>query len=286
MSISAVSSNLVNDLQQQQNPFQQIRQDFKQLASALQSGDLSDAQSAYSSIQQVLQANSGTSSSNSSSNGSGLLQGDFSTLGQALQSGDLSGAQSALSQLESDFQAGRQSGSDGAQTAVPKQPPVQDEYVPASQTPSPAQQVQQDYSQLAGALQSGNLTNAQSAFAALQQVLQSQAGTNGAANTSSTTTATADPIVNDLNTLGQALSSGSLTQAQSAFSQLQTDVQTAEQANASPAQGLTQGTSVEGHHHHHRHGGGGSESTSSSSATDSSGNSAVSDTSSGVSVYG
>ena len=53
MSISALSSNLIADLSQQyqQNPFQKIQQDFKQLASDLQSGDLSGAQSAYASIQ-------------------------------------------------------------------------------------------------------------------------------------------------------------------------------------------------------------------------------------------
>jgi len=293
MSISALSSNLVNDLsqQQRQNPFQQIRQDFKQLASALQSGDLPDAQSAYSNIQQVLQANQGASGSNSGSSGSNLLQGDFSTLGQALQSGNLSQAQSAFSQLENDFQAGGQPGSGAAQAALRDQPAVQaaveDRYVPASQTPSPVQQVQQEYSQLANALQSGNLTNAQSAFAALQQALQSQAGTNGASSPASTTTTTSGPIANDLNTLGEALNSGSLTQAQSAFSQLQSDVQTAEQANASQAQGLNQpqGTSVQGHHHHHHHGGG-SDTQSATSTTGSTASSTTSDTGASVSVYG
>lgn len=106
MSISALSSSLITDLSQQQNPFKEIRQDFKQLASALQSGDLSGAQSAYANIQQVLQANQGTATGSSGSN---TLQNDFAAVGQALQSGDLSQAQSAFSQLQSDFQAGRQS---------------------------------------------------------------------------------------------------------------------------------------------------------------------------------
>ncbi len=118
MSISALSSNLINDLsqQQRQNPFQQIKQDFQQLASALQSGDLQGAQSAYSNIQQVLGNNA---TSTSSSGGSNTLQNDFATLGQALQSGDLTQAQSAFSQLQSDFQAGRQSGSAGAGAGGP-----------------------------------------------------------------------------------------------------------------------------------------------------------------------
>ncbi len=59
MSISALSSNLITDLSQQyqQNPLQQIRKDFNQISSALQSGDLSGAQYAYSSFQQLLQDN-------------------------------------------------------------------------------------------------------------------------------------------------------------------------------------------------------------------------------------
>jgi len=262
MSISALSSNLVNDLSQQQNPFREIRQDFKQLASALQSGSLSNAQSAYSNIQQVLEASEGASGSSA---GASPLQSDFAALGQALQSGDLSQAQSAFAQLQSD----------GAPT-----PPAQDEYVPsssqASQTTSLAQQAQQDYRQLASGLQTGNVAQAQSSFAALQQVLQTQAGDN----TNTTASTSADPISNDLSTLGQALSSGDLTQAQSAFTQLQSDVSSAEQANPSAPQTVATapGTAVEGHHHHHHHGGGGESENASSTSTATSNSS--------VSIYG
>src|SRR5208337_560624 len=156
MSISPLSTNLVSDLSQQhrQNPFQQIQQDFNQLASALQSGDLTDAQSAYSNIQQLLGGNQNSSNSNTGSNGSNPIQNDFAALGQALQSGDLTQAQSAFLQLQNDVQAAQQSRANaaGATTA----PQVQDRYV--STTPptlTPAEQVQQDYAQLAGALQSG-----------------------------------------------------------------------------------------------------------------------------------
>lgn len=388
MSISALSSSLVSDLSQQQwqNPFQQIRQDFKELASALQSGDLSDAQTAYSNIQQVLEANQGSSNSNPSSNGSTTLQNDFSALGQALQSGDLNQAQSAFSQLISDFQAARQPGSPGG---VGWASQAQDQYVPSgsqtqntvqealqdyvqlandvqsgdltdaqsaysslqqliasaqsssgtnassngsntiqtdftnlgtalqsgsvsqaqgafsqlqsdllgtaqpesgstgttaqpqsvttpTSTETPAQQVQQDYAQLADALQSGSLTAAQSAFTALEQALQTQAGSSGnttSAASSTSSTSSTDPIENDLNALGQALSSGNLTQAQSAFSQLQSDIKSAEQSNTSQSQSPWEGHRAGGHHHHHHHGGGDwatSSSSSSTSATNSS----------------
>jgi Skp family chaperone for outer membrane proteins len=269
MSISPLSTNLLSDLslQHRQNPFQEIKQDFSQLASALQSGNLTDAQSAYSNIQQLLGGNQSSSNSSTGSNGSNPIQNDFAALGQALQSGDLTQAQSAFSQLQTDVQSARQAN----QTQAPV---AQDQYVPTTSqattppTLTPAEQVQQDYTQLANALQSGNLTGAQTAFTALQQALGTQ--TNTSSNTNSTTSQ--DPILNDFNALGQAFSSGNLSQAQSAFAQLQSDVQTAQQSTASQAQSLTQAlkTAVEGHHHHHGHHGGGGESataTTNSSAT-------------------
>jgi hypothetical protein len=254
VSISSLSTNLVSDLSQQhrQNPFQLIKQDFSQLASALQSGDLTDAQSAYSSIQQILGGSQGPANT---------IQNDFSAVGQALQSGDIGTAQTAFSQLRTDVQTAQQSRANVAPTPVP----VQDQFV--SQTPPPAQQVQQDYTQLANVLQSGNLTDAQSAFAALQQALQTQTGTAAPTNNS---TNNQDPILNDFNALGQALSSGNLSQAQSAFTQLQSDVQTAQSA-AAQSQGLAQAlaTAVQGHHHHHHHhGGGGVPPTTTTDSTD------------------
>lgn len=229
MSISALSSDLISDLSQQQwqNPFRQIKQDFNQLASALQSGNLSDAQSAYASIQQLLQAQQNSSNSNTSSTGSNTLQTDFAALGQALQSGDLTQAQSAFSQLQSDFQAGRRS-TTGAAGAPPwlQQQPAQDQYVPsASQGQNPAEEALEDYTQLANALQSGNLTDAQSAYSSLQQLLPAeQNSSNSSVRSNAPTT-----IQSDFAALGQALSTGNLTQAQSAFSQLQSDLQTPSQ---------------------------------------------------------
>jgi len=118
MSISPLSANLLSDLSQQrrQNPLQQIQQDFNQLASALQSGDLTDAQSAYSNIQQLLGGNQTSSNSNTGSNSSNPIQNDFAALGQALSSGNLSQAQSAFSQLQSDGQTAQQSTASQAQS--------------------------------------------------------------------------------------------------------------------------------------------------------------------------
>lgn len=107
---------------------------------------------------------------------------------------------------------------------------------------SVAQQVQQDYAQLASSLQSGDLAGAQSAFANLQQALQSQGTSTTQSTTESGTSSSSgsDTIANDFSALGQALSSGNLSQAQSAFSQLQTDIQSTQQAEASQSQSFIQ----------------------------------------------
>jgi len=283
VSISALSSNLITDLSQQyqQNPLQQIRKDFNQLASALQSGDLSGAQSAYSSIQQLLQDNQSSSNSTTGSNGSSSIQNDFATLGQALQSGDLSQAQSAFSQLQSDFKAASQSAQ-----ALPQ---GEDQYVVSSsqQGLSVAQQVQQDYAQLASSLQAGDLSGAQSAFASLQQALQRQGASSTQSSTQSSTnfSSGSDSIANDFNAIGKALSSGNLSQAQSAFSQLQTDIRSVQQAAASQTQSLTQGllSLLEGRHHHR--GSDSSSSQNSTSTTASTDSSTASNTTSSVNIY-
>jgi len=106
-------------------------------------------------------------------------------------------------------------------------------------------QLKQDFKQLANALQSGNLTGAQKAFKALQQLVQgSQSGSQSSGGQPATTGN--NPLQNDFAALGQALSSGNLSAAQSAFSQLQTDMQAADANGASGAK-----SAHHGHHHHH-----------------------------------
>ena len=89
----------------------EIMQDFKQLASALKSGDLSGAQKAYSALQQLLP---------DQSQGGNPVSTDFAALGKALQSGDLSTAQSAFSQLQNDLQSASQSGGANSLTQAMK----------------------------------------------------------------------------------------------------------------------------------------------------------------------
>jgi len=117
VSISSVSSNSSLTQTDGRSLMHQWMQDFKQLASALQSGDLTGAQKAYAALQQLQQSNQpGGQSSNGqpASSSNNPLQNDFAALGQALSSGDLSTAQSAFSQLQSDMKAAFQNGASGA----------------------------------------------------------------------------------------------------------------------------------------------------------------------------
>lgn len=97
MSIGSVSSSTypssTSNIQRPQN------QDLLNLGKALQSGNLSDAQSAFTSFTQNLP---GASSSGPFSS-SGTLGTDVKSLRSALQSGDVSGAQQAFSKLTTDM---------------------------------------------------------------------------------------------------------------------------------------------------------------------------------------
>jgi len=97
MSVSAIS----NPQAYQPNPQQQtFRQDFQALTSALQTGDLSSAQSAYSTL---LQDNPQLANA---ANGSGNpMQQALASIGSSLQSGDVKGAQDALSSFQQNMKA-------------------------------------------------------------------------------------------------------------------------------------------------------------------------------------
>jgi len=97
-----------------------------------------------------------------------------------------------------------------------------------------SQQLKKELKQLTDAIQTGNLTGAQQAYSALQQLdpQKSQDSTSGAST---------NPIRKDLKAVGQALQSGDLSGAQSAFSKLQTDLKAAAAQNgASPGSALAQ----------------------------------------------
>jgi len=105
MTISSVSPVSTVPDSSYQNGVQQRQSEFQQLAQALWTGNLSNAQSAYNALTQ--NSSSPTSPSNSNSE----VAQDWTALGQALQSGDLSSAQQAFSKLQTDAASTSSSGS-------------------------------------------------------------------------------------------------------------------------------------------------------------------------------
>jgi len=90
MTISAISSSGASPI----SNFQTFRQDFSQLVSALQSGDLSDAQNAYATL-----------SSSPLAQGNGPFAQAIQQIGNYLQQGDLADAQKAMAALQQQMQA-------------------------------------------------------------------------------------------------------------------------------------------------------------------------------------
>jgi hypothetical protein len=109
MTVSSVSS--ATSLYQPENQalFQQQAQDFNTLASALQSGNLSTAQSAFTSWQQDLTSiappNQQSTQQSQPFGSNSQANSDFQSLSSALQSGDISSAQQAFANLKQDLQS-------------------------------------------------------------------------------------------------------------------------------------------------------------------------------------
>jgi hypothetical protein len=89
MSISGISG-LPTSSSQTASSQADFRQSFNQLATALDSGSLSDAQQAYSALTQLQDSGQGPSA-----NANTPVASVLSQIGQDLQNGDLSGAQQA-----------------------------------------------------------------------------------------------------------------------------------------------------------------------------------------------
>lgn len=184
MSVSSISSGTSLNPTDWRSTVKQGKQDFKQLLGALQSGDVSGAQQAYSAMQQLLpglqtalQTGADTGNIASAAN---TLGTDFSALGAALGSGSLTDAQGAVTKLQQDVQAYRQGhyqfGNTGRTGTVDNAAqPSSTGSDPANPVTAsgPANSFKADMAALEQALQSGSLASAQSAFSQLQQDLQS-----------------------------------------------------------------------------------------------------------------
>jgi len=84
-----------------------LRDNFQQLEQALQSGNMSGAQQAFATLQQLMpNLSAGSQTQNSQkSNSQSLFRTDLNAIGQALKSGDLSAAKAALTKLQQDIQS-------------------------------------------------------------------------------------------------------------------------------------------------------------------------------------
>lgn len=205
MSVSTIASSYSS--YQTTGSHKHRTQELEALQQALQSGNLSGAQQAFSQLQQ-----------NAPSGGAGdAVITDISALGTALSAGDISSAQTAFATLQQDIQ-----------NAPPLPPPGA-----GGSDGGNDDQLLQAFSNLASALQNGDLSAAQSAFATLESLSpdnQSLAVTTGTANSTDTnaatsnTTNTTDLLSSDLSALSDALQNGDLASAQSAFQTLLEDL--------------------------------------------------------------
>ncbi|HVO68257.1 MAG TPA: hypothetical protein VMT12_17405 [Syntrophales bacterium] len=105
MLVSGINSNInINQANNQQTKFQQIRDNFQQLEQALQSGNLSGAQQTFAVLQQLMPDLflDNNIQNGQTSSGHGLFRTDFNAIGQALKSGNLSDAKAAFTKLQQD----------------------------------------------------------------------------------------------------------------------------------------------------------------------------------------
>lgn len=94
----------------QTNPPGGMRQDFRSLSAALQSGDISSAQSAFATLQNDLKSAPANSKASALLDPNTPAGKDFKALQDALKSGDVKAAQTAFVTLRKDLQAGKAHG--------------------------------------------------------------------------------------------------------------------------------------------------------------------------------
>jgi len=193
MSISSIANTALSSLltatqsaQNGQGKFQQVRSEFQQLGQDLQAGNLTQAQQDYATLSQNFSnARSGTSTGTTpaTANSSNPIAQAFTALQQDLQKGNLSGAQQDYATIQQDFQQQQQGSS----------PVHHHRHRGGGGGVQQGSQISSALNSLSTALQAGNLSSAQTAFAALQQDLEqlsaggSTGSTSGSSSTSSQT---------------------------------------------------------------------------------------------------
>ena len=172
--LGIMSSSLLNlGVHSMQNRMQTARKEFQQLGQDLQSGNLAAAQTDFATLQQMQPQSSSTSSTSSTQSTSPITQ-DFTQLAADLKAGNTTAAQKDYTQLQKDLQS---------------QPPTTQHHHHhhgGGSGSSSNSEIGQLFSQLGSALQSGNLSTAQQAYATLQQDIQQYAQTSASQSGAST----------------------------------------------------------------------------------------------------
>ena len=176
MSIAGIASTLLSQIGNLQNNQQsQIQAEFQQLAQDLTSGNLTQAQTDFATLQQ--------SAPTTQANSTSPLSQAFSKLGTDLQSGNLTAAQQDFATIQQDVAAATQ----GAQSGQLHH--HHHHHAGEAQTSASASGQQSSISQLFSTLgqdlQSGSLSSAQQAYASLQQDLSQFGGGFNFASTAS-----------------------------------------------------------------------------------------------------
>lgn len=107
MSISINATASAVDPSTYQASFKQRGQDFKALDSALQSGDLSSATTAFAALQKDIQGGSAKGPGGKMFASGTQASKDLAAVQTALSSGDVAGAQKAFATLKTDMKAAR-----------------------------------------------------------------------------------------------------------------------------------------------------------------------------------
>ena len=239
MSTQAVSSS---SLYQEIRSFYQNRgSDMKSLGNALNSGDLSAAQDAFSDLVALGQQGPYVNAEPFSKSDRAAA---FDAIGTALQAGDVAGAESAYATLEGELNSGSPDNSvDGT---APQDVSVdlssdQTSGTEATDTESIYQQLQEfrkerkaDLKQLDAALGAGDLNAAQTAYNALSALGDDGPYKNGEPFAKSDRAGSFEAI-------GTALEAGDLAGAQSAFATLESELHTPQDPNP-PLQAGNTGT--------------------------------------------
>lgn len=158
MSVAGILSSAALSLGAQffQSRARQMKQEFQQLGSDLQSGNLTAAQADFATLQQLRPQTSSASSSSTNP-----IAQDFTQLAADLKAGNTTAAQQDYAKIQKDMQP---------------QPPTLRHHHHHSGNGSDA--VSQLFTQIGQALQSGNLSAAQQAYASMQQQFQQYAQVN------------------------------------------------------------------------------------------------------------